>query len=277
MKKYIILILTLSFFFFQCSEEKIRKNDLSTENLKGKVKYLKETKNKAIEKFGEIEKGELISKSTYGFDINGYKTEHNELFANDEIFRKIIYRYNEKHYLIKDSSYFPNINAFDRINTYVYDDNDNLMEKNVFFKKSDSLEYRWIYKYNKKGYLEEINVYDYEGGLALKLTYKYDWWGNRKEEKEFSYDGDLLDSYTYKYDWKGKLTKKILIKADNNCTFSYDKNGDLNEINPGYHNNTKGKLSMKYEYDNFGNWIKMVTFWEDIPVKISERKIEYYF
>ena len=78
-----------------------------------------------------------------------------------------------------------------------------------------------------------------------------------------------------KYDDKGnEIEETSLISKD---TYKYDDMG--NQIEWNSYNSGGGlnfKATSKYEFDEKGNWIKKISFTNQIPNNIDERKYEYY-
>ncbi|HSJ11693.1 MAG TPA: hypothetical protein VK916_03350 [Gillisia sp.] len=78
---------------------------------------------------------------------------------------------------------------------------------------------------------------------------------------------------TFKFDEKGRKLEEISGRRKNN--FYYDENdflvkfatsdGDLPEVS-----------EFRYSLDQHGNWIRNIEYVRGIPVKITEREIEYY-
>jgi hypothetical protein len=123
---YLILI---SVILFSCSE---KKNDLTKENLKGKVKSITQSTFYSDGKFGELQKGSLISWETYEYADNGNQIEEN-WYRSDSSLR---YKFTFKH-----------------------DKNGNITEKNSY-DSDGSLFARETYKYIK---------YDKEGNWTLRI------------------------------------------------------------------------------------------------------------
>ena len=171
MKKIILATLSAS-----CNQSE-KKNDLTEENLKGKVKSIKETTYKAVDKFGQIEKGDVLNNY---FNI-----------------------YNEKGNKIEDNFYDSDGNLSSK-DTYEYDEKGNNIEKNNY-DSDGSLNSKTTYKYDKKGNKIEDNSYDSDGSLNSKTTYKYDEKGNNIEKNNYDSDGSLNSKTTYKYDEKGNM------------------------------------------------------------------------
>ena len=68
-------------------------------------------------------------------------------------------------------------------------------------------------------------------------------------------EGSLSSKYTNKFDDKGNIIESNYYKADGKLDF---------------------KVTNKFEFDEKGNWIKEISFKNQIPENIVERKYEYY-
>ena len=132
MEKIILVILSV-LCLVSCNQSE-KKNDLTEENLKGKVKSIKETTYKAVDKFGQIEKGDVLNNY---FNI-----------------------YNEKGNKIEDNSYDSDGNLSSK-DTYEYDEKGNIIEKNRY-NSNGSLDEKYTYKYE----------YDKNNNWTQRIEYK---------------------------------------------------------------------------------------------------------
>ena len=176
----------------ECKEVK-KKTDLQKGNLKGKVKSVRHIKYKAIDKFGELTKGDIIVEYGFGnkltkYDKNGNKIERNRYLPYRSLYMK---------------------------ETYKYDKNGNKIEANGY-KSDGSLDWKYTYKYDKNGNKIEKNWYNSDGSLTTwKYTYKYDKNGNTIEYNRYSSYRSLYrkynnkSTYKYKYDKHGNWVQKI--------------------------------------------------------------------
>ena len=204
MKKLLLLTLAIvtltSLFYCQNSPAKV-KNGWETDDLKGKVKSYRESfYDSAEDRFGEIQKANLLQKKTNKYDDKGNQIEEN------------------------------------------------------YYKADGSLNYKETYKY-AKGNLIETNYYSANGSFDGKYINKYDDKDNRIEANNYSANGSLDHKYIMKYDAKGNQIQQNRYKADGSLDY---------------------KETYKYEFDGKGNWIKRITFKNQIPKSIYEREYEYY-
>ena len=234
MEKIILVILSV-LCLVSCNQSE-KKNDLTEENLKGKVKSIKETTYKAIEKFGQIEKGDvLVDSSAVYTDYGRFKI------------------YNEKGNKIEENRYNSDGSLYYKV-TYKYDGKGNKIEVN-HYDSNGSLILKYTYKYDENGNKIEECWYNEDGSLIVKFTPKYDENGNMMEVNNYDSDGSLHKKFTYKYDEKGN---KIEIN-------NYNSDGRLDS-----------KTTYKYEYDKNNNWTQRIEYKNTIPNSITERIIEYY-
>ena len=170
----------------------LKKNDLTEEKLKGKVKSIREIPYEAVEKFGEVVKGDAL-----GFGKNLQIT------------------FNEKGNKLEENWFNPD-GRLDFKWTYKYDDKGNQIEENGF-NSDGRLSFKSTYKYDDKGNKIEQNSFNPDGSLGSKYTYKYDDKGNKIEENSFNPDGSLYYKATYKYtyDQQGNWTQQITYKVKN--------------------------------------------------------------
>ena len=109
----------------------------------------------------------------------------------------------------------------------------------------------------------------------------------REEEYGFTYPELItVTSYEYEYDSQNNIIDKKKYRKQ-----SWEKKKELdfrvkriydnynNEIQSTYFddlNRIKWKYTTDYEYDEFGNWTRQVSYRDDEPYILSERNIEYF-
>ena len=192
MKKIILAILSV-LCLVSCNQSE-KKNDLTEENLKGKVKSITENTYEAVEKFGQIEKGDVLVDSS-------------AVYTDDGRFKI----YNEKGNKIEENYYNSNGRLYSKT-TYKYDEKGNMIEDNFYDSDDGSLIYKNTYKYDEKGNIIEEYHYDEDGKFNYKNTYKYDEKGNIIEENHYDSNGRLDSKYTYEYDKNNNWTQRIEYK-----------------------------------------------------------------
>ena len=171
MKKIILVILSV-LCLVSCKQSE-KKNDLTEENLKGKVKSIKETPYEAVDKFGQIEKGNVLY-DNFIFPFTIYDEKGNKI--------------EENHY---DSD--GNLSSKD---TYEYDEKGNNIERN-WYDSDGSLNYKYTYKYDEKGNMIEYNT---DGRFGEKYTYKY----------EYDKNNNWIQQVTYEDNKPIQITERII-------------------------------------------------------------------
>ena len=191
MKKIILVILSV-LCLVSCNQSE-KKNDLTEENLKGKVKSITENTYEAVDKFGQIEKGDILVDSSAVYTDDGHF--------------KI---YNEKGNKIEENYYNSNGSLIYKT-TYKYDEKGNKIEEN-YYNSNGRLYSKTTYKYDEKGNKIEEYHYDEDGKFNYKYTYKYDEKGNNIEKNNYDSNGRLDSKYTYEYDKNNNWTQRIEYK-----------------------------------------------------------------
>ena len=135
MEKIILVILSV-LYLVSCNQSE-KKNDLTEENLKGKVKSITENTYEAVDKFGQIEKGNVLvdSSAVYTddgrfkiYNEKGNKIEENYYNSNGRLIYKNTYKYDEKGNIIEENHYDSN-GRLDSKYTYEYDKNNNWTQR----------------------------------------------------------------------------------------------------------------------------------------------------
>ena len=275
--KIVIISVSSLFLLWGCHSSEF-KNELERENLRGKVKTIRRTPYKAVEKYGEVTKGEidrgwftdysyrifnekgnlienqdfyssgeLMDKTIYKYD-NFNKIEEEIVSGSDgDIKKKITFRYDEKANLIRKTEYKPDGSLIVKEN-YKYNERDKVIEVQDINSEGVPAD-RWIYKYNNKGKRIEANRYKPDGNLYEKIIYDYDNEGNIVEVNRFGENGNLEGRIYYVYD-----NKNDLIEAE-----SYDSNGEL-EAKLFY------KFISKFNPKKFNKYVNMLAMESDVTI-----------
>ena len=196
MKK--IILATLSVLCLVSCKQSEKKNDLTEENLKGKVKSIKGNTYEAIDKFGQIEKGDVLDAYFNIYNEKGNKIEDNSYDSDGSLEYKYTYKYDKKENKIEENFYI--YGGLNSKSIYKYNEKGNKIELNVY-DSDGRLVSKYTYKYDEKGNMIEENWYNSDGRLNSKTTYKYDEKGNNIEENNYDSDGRLGKNYTYKYEY----------------------------------------------------------------------------
>lgn len=242
------------------SSSNVNKNDWLEHNLYGKVKSIKEFTYYAVERFGEVEKGEVMSvfkPTTTIFNEQGYVIEKVEYDLDGNIYSKKLYKYDNKETLLEK---------------YKYDSDDNLIEKSFY-----------NYELNEKGYkTKTIDKFSPEDSLKFKFVSEYNSKGNKVLKELYTSEGSKFAITAFKYNGKNRLIESYSIVDFSNdlipkSTFKYDNKGNRVEIKRyDSKDNFREKSVVEYVYDEKGNWIKSTTSCDLVPGDIKEREIEYF-
>ena len=173
----------------QLEKKSEKKNDLTEENLKGKVKSIKETTYKAVDKFGQIEKGDVLNNYFNIYNEKGNKIEDNSYDSDGSLNSKTTYKYDKKGNKIEENIYDSN-GKFVRKTTYKYDKKGNIIEEKSYYPDG-SLIYKNTYKYDEKGNMIEENWYESDGSLYEKHTYKYEYDKNNNWTQRIQYKNTI--------------------------------------------------------------------------------------
>ena len=206
MKK--VLTIVLAMLCLASCEKSTQKNDLAELKLNGKVKSIREIPYKAVEKFGEVVKGDALGFEQIlqiTFNEKGNKIESNSFNSDGSLSFKSTYKYDDKGNKI-ELNYFNSDGSLFLKSTSKYDDKGNKIELNGF-NPDGRLSSKSTYKYDDKDNLIEVN-----SDSDSKFTYKYDDKGNKIEQNWFTTDGSLFSKWTYKYtyDQQDNWTQKII-------------------------------------------------------------------
>ncbi len=278
LKIYSIITIT-SLLFFSCNKSKEIKNDLQNQNLYGNVKSITEKTFFAVEKFGEIVKGDK-----YWYDFVSI-SEYDEWVFNSYV------EFNNKGYIIKAFSIIKEENDYNDKNqlitkkylsndfktatteTYKYDNKGYLIESNNNFSKDKTK-----YINDKDGNCIELNQYDSIGNLfnKVKTNFSYNKEGYRIVERKSYYADGSFSSHL----------KTIFDKNGNEIeSYYYDESGKIyQKINSKYNSKNllieyRERQEYRYKYTKFDsnkNWTEKIEYENGKPVKIIERKIVYY-
>jgi len=234
-----------------------------------------------------------IIPSAITFDKNGFITEK---WRYDDIFpKKIVYTYDKKHRLIDKSTFVDEV--LETKDTLVYNTKGQLEKEILDLKTKDETIY--TYTYNVDGELIQRNFKKTEDLPLFKEIYIYN--NKRLVNKEVYQFDRLIWRGLYEYGAEGELIKAISQKIDDfiwHSKYTYDQNNQLKEeyllINESEKNgflnrfgsdrrltyhltfSTNYLCEYKYTDDKQGNWVKMITYEQGVPILYVERKIEYF-
>ena len=234
-----------------------------------------------------------IIPSAITFDKNGFITEK---WRYDDIFpKKIVYTYDKKHRLIDKSTFVDEV--LETKDTVIYNTKGQLEKEILDLKTKDETIY--TYTYNVDGELIQRNFKKTEDLPLFKEIYIYN--NKRLVNKEVYQFDRLIWRGLYEYGAEGELIKAISQKIDDfiwHSKYTYDQNNQLKEeyllINESENNGFLNKFGSdrrltyhltfstdylceyKYTDDKQGNWVRMITYEQGVPMLYVERKIEYF-
>ena len=234
-----------------------------------------------------------IIPSAITFDKNGFITEK---WRYDDIFpKKIVYTYDKKHRLIDKSTFVDEV--LETKDTLVYNTKGQLEKEILDLKTKDETIY--TYTYNVDGELIQRNFKRTEDLPLFKEIYIYN--NKRLVNKEIYQFDRLIWRGLYEYGAEGELIKAISQKIDDfiwHSKYTYDQNNQLKEeyllINESENNGFLNKFGSdrrltyhltfstdylceyKYTDDKQGNWVRMITYEQGVPMLYVERNIEYF-
>ena len=234
-----------------------------------------------------------IIPSAITFDKNGFITEK---WRYDDIFpKKIVYTYDKKHRLIDKSTFVDEV--LETKDTLVYNTKGQLEKEILDLKTKDETIY--TYTYNVDGELIQRNFKRTEDLPLFKEIYIYN--NKRLVNKEVYQFDRLIWRGLYEYGAEEELIKAISQKIDDfiwHSKYTYDQNNQLKEeyllINESENNGFLNKFASdrrltyhltfstnylceyKYTDDKQGNWVRMITYEQGVPMLYVERKIEYF-
>lgn len=234
-----------------------------------------------------------IIPSAITFDKNGFITEK---WCYDDIFpKKTVYTYDKKHRLIDKSTFVDEV--LETKDTLVYNTKGQLEKEILDLKTKDETIY--TYTYNVDGELIQRNFKRTEDLPLFKEIYIYN--NKRLVNKEVYQFDRLIWRGLYEYGAEGELIKAISQKIDDfiwHSKYTYDQNNQLKEeyllINESENNGFLNKFGSdrrltyhltfstdylceyKYTDDKQGNWVRMITYEQGVPMLYVERNIEYF-
>ena len=234
-----------------------------------------------------------IIPSAITFDKNGFITE--KWLYNTVSPKKIVYTYDKKNRLIDKST---SVHDFlETKDTLIYNTKGQLEKEVLDLKTKDETIY--TYTYNVDGELIQRNFKRTEDLPLFKEIYIYN--NKRLVNKEIYQFDRLIWRGLYEYGAEGELIKAISQKIDDfiwHSKYTYGQNNQLKEeyllINESENNGFLNKFGSdrrltyhltfstnylceyKYTDDKQGNWVRMITYEQGVPMLYVERKIEYF-
>ncbi|MBS9781960.1 MAG: hypothetical protein KGV56_05630 [Gammaproteobacteria bacterium] len=185
--------------------------------------------------------------------------------------------FNQQGRVSQDKQRNLNVKEMDFTLNFQYDEN-NKLTSIVRYKNNEPFTKSVTLQYSKNGLVTQQEFFNQQGKRVTTFTAEYDN-ANNQTDLIVYYSGETTDKFQRKTEYQDN--KKVSTKEYRNDElvmekyFEYNKEGFVSvekTIKP-----TKSTLTIKYKYDNKGNWTEKVFFDEQgKPVKITEREITYY-
>jgi hypothetical protein len=277
--KKVLLLLTVGLTLIACGKGK----SLTQEALKGKVKSTYTVSYDAVQDFGAVQKGDIISYFDIDDELGLYPVDKKEFDAKGYLTAHIISnRYQEVNY-----KYTYEYHKKKRIATNLYDHGGNLYyySKHILqegkpvsyeiYEKYSNNKYQDfvldgfnLVSYNtcKKGKLQSSTNITYEKNLVVKLVVT-----NAK--------GQMLQQIDNQWNKQGQLLYREITDDKNKRTttrITYDPKGNMATYD---RTGTSAAESYKFKYVSFdqkGNWTERVLYSGNVPVYVQTRDIDYY-
>ncbi len=260
---------------------------LETDELKGPVKQVKQTKYKAFKKFGIVYLGEQDGNAYNNSNfISTYREDGSKSveikFSKDGSTNQILY--NEIGLIVElNNTYAGGVIGSHSIISY---DKDGKQLEHKMYDAENILFARHEYLYDDKGKQLFNNQYGQNEVLSASTSYLYDENGKNIESKTVDASGNANYWTSRKYNSKGHLVESQDFAPDGSIkqVFKYYENYDKddNPIPPDptiKHTPYVNKESLyvaKTELDHRGNWIKKINYFGELPISIYLREFTYF-
>ena len=281
--KHILLALTV-LILFSCMGRNMPQKDTEFYDVSGKVNHLTIYHYNAVEKDGEIVKGEPNrlgdEDQTLTFNKHGYVTQAYFYREADSLDTKLLRDHDENFRCLGEVGYNANgEQVFEWV--WLYNDKGNNTER-IHIQEDGSLFVSWYLYYDENNELISRIIYndpnsgDFDSLLwvlddknrQLEEWY-YGYWGLEGYSK-MEYIGETeLISTIYSYDLHEELSNFFTLTYNDHDLLSEVKQFDTDSLEQLI-------LNFEYEYDKRGNWIKKIRFHDGTPINYDIRKIIYY-
>jgi hypothetical protein len=306
MKTYFSVMLSIWVMAGGMYAQKSR-NNWADLDLVGRVKYMKEAEYLPIEKNGKIIKGNQLIDDWTHFEEHYYFNKTGQLLKEEDYQKKHLlfyittYAYGENGKKLRKETRAP-VNKRDSYTIFTYDNAGNEVGVNVYFADSTTETYYQAFDFNgncrySEYYIDSIryekNLHTYnEKNQLIESKVFMGAWNENPEIYRFVYDaqnniietwyqGTLSFHYIYVYNEKNEEIEVRTFndlqggKEEHITTYGYDAQGRM-IWRLSKSADAEIKETIQYTYDQHKNWIKKITYKNDQPVSIVERKIKYY-
>jgi len=258
--------------------------DIEFYDVSGKVNHLTIYHYNAMEKDGEIVKGEPNrlgdEDQTLTFNKRGYVTQAYFYREADSLDAKLLRDHDENFRCLGESGYnAKGERIFEWI--WLYDDNGNNTER-INIQKDSSLFTSWYLYYDENNELTSRIIYsapnsgDFDS-LRWVLDdnnrqteeWYYGYWGLEGYNKmEYIGESELISTIS-RYDLHKELSDFFKLTYNDHDLLSEVKQFDADSLE-------QLKINFEYEYDKRENWIKKIRFHDGTPINYDIRRIIYY-
>lgn len=264
----------------------IRQTDQQILDLSKNVNTVHQRTYNAIFKDGKVIKGKkLINSEDHDevivFNKNGFKVSDTYFSKDDEAKEKYEFTYDSKMNIV-GAYYYVYYNGYDYLvykNKFNYEYFEDKVYKEQLVDQYGNVIHNAFCKYDKSGNMCEKKWYKTDSSLIRNFTRNIDDNRNLVTEKIYSPDGKELHTVKYKYDLAFHLSEKEICKGKKlevKYKFTYDQYNKIIETDWCKENgDVFKKITYQYEYDDEGNWIRMIHFINDEVTKVTERQIFY--
>lgn len=266
--------------FIGCfSNEQVKKaeNDLSKMNINDGVSSIREYSFHAIDKFGEISKGERSFGTVFKFNQFGNLTELTDYDNNGDLKRKRIYEYDKENKLLEEKL-FENGSLYDKW-VSEYDSNGQDIER-IRYLGNGSISNSIISKYDEGGMKIERIHKDESGSITGREIFKYNEIGQNIERLWYNENGILDVKVLNEFDRNNNKINEKFYKSDeiisSETDYRFDDFGNMIQMNGKYfRENTEIERTYKFIYDDKKNWVVQISFLNRTPEYYTEREINY--
>jgi hypothetical protein len=251
MKKIVFIFVVIIFVISCKSEIYSPKTDLEASNLKGRVWKIEKTIFKAGDKAKCPCSGLNEDKQTfYTFDDKGNLTESSKVDEDGNIVLISRYLYNRNGVCCEIADFLPGGTPAGK-------------EVNIVSRKKVTE----VRAYDEAGDIKNISKYVYSGSEI-------------SQGKTFNKAGDLVSSFQNIYkagQLDSRSDRNILLSTSVVTRYKRNTSNDISEYTvTNSSDSIDYKITMEYEYDNQGNWVKQTQVYNGEIQGIILRNITYY-
>lgn len=282
------LILTLLFSIKNYSQEQHEKLFQETEELllKGNVESIKLTFYEMAIEGNKVVRVESPFMPSFTFSYDKNKMELSEYNTEEESnhipieHSNRISTYDKNKKLVKDVFYSQGKAKY--VTRYIY--KDGLISEKVHFylneNKEEIYHTKSLYHYNSDKKLIEKIIYDDRDLKKIDTKYSYVYKDNNLSElKKYNSDNEVVLTKKYQYTEQNRIETVLYHSRDE--IYIYNSKNELLGYKFLNSEEEPEKYICKYEYDSFGNWIRLTEFslekrpkWDDVNDTIKEVEVK---